>query len=109
MRPVQFALVPVVLALLAGCPQTYKPETPTESIAVAYASIQAVANTATLRLQAGRITAEQAGRISAKLDEALKTTRTAEGILAQGGDPHDTLALATAILTALENEMAPVQ
>lgn len=94
------------IALLAGCqlftPPT--PQTPTEAVAVVYASIEATAKATTARLEAGGITADQAADIEAILTQADAIADTAAAALAAGraDDALTYLAIATGILNDLE-------
>jgi hypothetical protein len=95
-----------VAILIAGC-QTFtppEPATPTEAVAIVYASIEATAKATTARLEAGGITADQAADVEKILVQADAIADTAAAALAAGrpDDATTYLSIATGILNDLE-------
>jgi hypothetical protein len=95
-----------VAILIAGC-QTFtppEPATPTEAVAIVYASITATARATTERLEAGAITVDQATDVQKILDQADAIADTAAAALAAGraDDAATYLDIATGILSQLE-------
>lgn len=97
----------VLCLLLAGCSLIDSPE---KALGSVYITIAALAETTTVRLDAGALTLDQARSIHEALTEA-KTTADAASLALSVGDTttaQGKLAAVTAILLEVEQRLKPV-
>lgn len=103
-KGVYFALL---LALLLGCTQQPKIDTPADQLAVVYATIEGVANSVALHVEVGVLSPDQATRYEASLLRAQQLADSA-AIALKGempGNAMEALQLANRLLLELQIEL----
>jgi hypothetical protein len=107
LRSINFAICALLLAFISACASNAAPDTFNKRIAAAYVTVNAVADSATAALTAGKITKADATNVVTTTRAALQAIDVANAIHAnnpQAGE--DKLAATLAVLTALQAYLA---
>lgn len=100
----QAAYVIALLAILAGCVSFGGPKTVPEALALNYATIESLSDSAAQSLQAGSISVDKAKNIRDILEQAYAVNKMAETAYNTGAssDASSYLQMTSALLTQLE-------
>ena len=94
----------MVTLLFSAC-ASY-PDSPAQSIAASYITVETLAESTAIAYQDGHIDEAEKGRIKGQLNTALRYIALGEQMLLNGGDPQTYMTLAMKLLTEVAEELA---
>lgn len=98
MKQINYVLFALMVMVLSACASVTVPETPKQTVAASYITVESIADTAYLAHRDGVITTEEKNEIRDSLQQSIDYLVVAEQAIQSGEDPENQLENAQQIL-----------